>query len=245
MKNERNKIYTINCNSLMKKMRDAKMLRTGIPELDEILTPTRLDGFEPDNKTTRDKGIRKTYRRCGISQGMLHLLAGPPALLSKITMQIAVVAFLPTELGGINATSVFYFEMNNHFDPYHVSRFAAKNNLDPSFVLDRIYIARGFNWDQAVEIVAEYLPKAVTPNTAVIISGITTFFDPRVSEHFKGINEMIQGIKKCIEKTRNVYFIATSRIAPGSTFKPHGGNALNHFAGVVITINKKELKSGT
>ncbi|MBD3188695.1 hypothetical protein GF325_17845 [Candidatus Bathyarchaeota archaeon] len=185
-----------------------------------------------------------TAGRAGLVPGILHLLAGPQGFLSTILMRAAVSAQRPPVEGGIDATWVHYIELNNDFDPYVISKIAQEKRLTPSRVLGRIEISRGFNWDQAVEIIGRYLPARVKSRSIVLISGITTWFDPASQEHYRGLREMIHGLKQCFHE-KHVYMLATAPVADGSTFKPKGGNNLTHFAGVVATFSCKQLNSGS
>ncbi|MBN2154302.1 MAG: hypothetical protein JW839_22800 [Candidatus Lokiarchaeota archaeon] len=217
------------------------LLRTGTPPLDEILSP----GYVASPKGPQER--QKAARGGGLVPGILHVLAGPQHLLSRVLMRLAVMAQLPPVDGGVGASRVFYVELNNFFDPYLVSRVAMEMErpLNPAGVLDRIDIARGFNWGQAVEIVGKALPAKVAPRSVVLVSGLTSLMDPSDAASFEGLREMVAGLKRC-QQAAPVYMAATCPIADGSTYKPRGGHMLYHHAGVIVAVSgPRETRSGS
>lgn len=215
------------------------ILHTGTPSLDEILSPD----YSATPKSQQER--RNAARSGGILPGILHVLAGPQHYLSRVLMRLAVMAQLPPVDGGAGAERVSYVELNNFFDPYLVSQVAREHALDPSAVLDRIDIARGFNWDQAVEIVGKALPAKVVPRSAVLVSGLTALMDPSDTSSFEGLREMVAGLKRC-QQAAPVYMVATCPIADGSTCKPRGGHVLYHHAGAILTVTgPRTTKSGS
>ncbi|MHA1684474.1 MAG: hypothetical protein ACTSUE_26285 [Promethearchaeota archaeon] len=213
-----------------------KILQTSTAILDEILSSNH------GNPRSRGQGASRLPG--GLIPGMLHVISGPHRVLSLFLMRIAVVAQLPPAFGGINAKHVFYVELNNDFDPYRVSQIALAKQLSPKKVLGCIEISRGFNWDQSVEILASYLPDRITGKSVVLVSGITSWFDPRDKEHYLGLHETIGGLKRCLRKP-DVYMVATAPVADGSRFKPRGGNNLTHFAGCVLSLSVKKIPAGS
>lgn len=214
-------------------------LRTGTFPLDEILSPD----YSASPKSQGDR--YKAARSGGIVPGILHVLAGPQHFLSRVLMRIAVMAQLPPVDGGAGASRVSYVELNNFFDPYIVSQVAKEHSLNPSAVLERIDIARGFNWDQAIEIVGKALPAKVVPRSAVLVSGLTALMDPSDKASFEGLREMVAGLKQC-QQAAPVYMVATCPIADGSTYKPRGGHMLYHHAGAIVTMTEPRVtRSGS
>ncbi len=215
------------------------ILHTGTPPLDEILSPDYVSS--PKSPQERHKAARGG----GLVPGILHVLAGPQHLLSRVLMRLAVMAQLPPVDGGAGASRVFYVELNNFFDPYLVSQVAMEKSLNPTSVLERIDIARGFNWDQAVEIVGKSLPAKVVPRSAVLVSGLTALMDPSDAASFEGLREMVAGIKRC-QQAAPAYLVATCPVADGSTYKPRGGHMLYHHAGAIVVVNgPRETRSGS
>lgn len=188
-------------------------------------------------------------KRGGILPGFMHVLAGSQRFLSRVLARLAVMAQLPVVNGGANATRVMLAEFTNHFDPYLVSRVATEVGLSPPAVLDRIEIARGFNWDQCVEIAGRQLPRSVASGPSrqvIVVSGLTSMFDPAQPAHHDGLRDMIDGLKRCFHARPGLHVIATTPVAAGSTFKPAGGTHLAHFAGALVVVSQpRETPSGS
>ncbi|MHA1892516.1 MAG: hypothetical protein ACTSYS_16100 [Promethearchaeota archaeon] len=212
------------------------ILKTGTPAMDKILS-TKLTGnymreFDDENRNLNG----------GFTPGMLYLMAGPQKFLSTILMRVAVSAGLPFTMGGVNARKVLYVELNNHFDPYLVSELALSRGISPESIFNKMYIARGFNWEQSVELISHHVPSIVENDSVILISGITTWFKPNIARHHDNIKKMINGLKSCFQH-ENIYIIATAPLADGSNFKPRGGNNIIHFAGCVITVSQRITQS--
>ncbi len=215
------------------------ILHTGTSPLDEILSPD----YSATPKSQQERQL--AARKGGILPGILHVLAGPQHYLSRVLMRLAVMAQLPPVDGGAGAARVFYVELNNFFDPYLVSQVAKEHSLNPTSVLERIDIARGFNWDQAVEIVGKMLPAKVVPRSAVLVSGLTALMEPSDTASFDGLREMVGGLKRC-QQAAPIYMVATCPVADGSTYKPRGGHMLYHHAGAIVTVTEpRETRSGS
>jgi hypothetical protein len=215
------------------------ILHTETSPLDEILSPD----YSATPKIQQERQL--AARSGGIVPGILHVLAGPQHYLSRVLMRLAVMAQLPPVDGGAGATRVFYVELNNFFDPYLVSQVAKEHSLNPASVLERIDIARGFNWDQAVEIVGKMLPAKVVPRSVVLVSGLTALMNPSDTTSFEGLREMVGGLKRC-QQAAPVHLVATCPVADGSTYKPRGGHMLYHHAGVIVTVTEPQVtRSGS
>jgi len=215
------------------------ILHTETSPLDEILSPD----YSATPKIQQERQL--AARSGGIVPGILHVLAGPQHYLSRVLMRLAVMAQLPPVDGGAGATRVFYVELNNFFDPYLVSQVAKEHSLNPASVLERIDIARGFNWDQAVEIVGKMLPAKVVPRSVVLVSGLTALMNPSDTTSFEGLREMVGGLKRC-QQAAPVHLVATCPVADGSTYKPRGGHMLYHHAGVIVAVTEPQVtRSGS
>lgn len=216
--------------------RNVKLLCSGMEPLDKLLSlPPRLVSPSRDSKQLPG----------GFLPGLVNLVAGNQHYLSSMLMRLSVNAQLPLVSGGVGATKVVYVECNNHVDPYEISRLALARGLNPSRVHDRIHVSRAFNWDQAVHVVARHVPAVVKPRSVILISGITSFFDPAAGESaFHGLLEMAGGIKRALEEL-DVYMVLTGPVARGSTCKPAGGNILAHLAGCIVSIDRKHVSSGS
>src|SRR5271157_3618587 len=203
------------------------VLVTGTQPLDALLSPSYTN--VPKNL----QNLQNAAKGGGLSQGILHVLAGPQHSLSRVLMRAAVMAQLPPVDGGVNARRVLYVELNNFFDPYAVSQIAMERSLTPTLVLDKI------------EIFAKLLPARIVPGCVVLVSGLTSFMNPADPSHFEGLREMIGGLKKC-QQAAPVHIMTTVPIADGSMYKPRGGHLLYHFAGCIIAVSEpRETRSGS
>ncbi len=104
----------------------------------------------------------------GLRSGLVHLFVGNRKTNADILMRTAVMAFMPRSEGGLGIETtgkVVYIDAENRFSPYFLSQLALSKNLSPQQILQKIYIARAFQWTQMVEIVEEKLPqmKDVSP----------------------------------------------------------------------------------
>ncbi len=228
------------------KTANTRLLRTGTTPVDELLSA----GFDALHSRVTTPGGNQASRaavarRGGLLPNVVHVISGPQRYLSGVLMRVAVMAQLPPANGGINARHVFYAEFNNHLDPYKLSRFAMERGLTPSRVLECIEVSRGFNWDQAVDIVARLLPLGIVDDSVVLVSGLTVGFDPTQTAHYEGLHAMIQGLKQCLRYKR-VYVVLTAPVADGSTFKPRGGHNIAHFAGCMLSMSRpRPVSSGS
>ncbi len=175
----------------------------------------------------------------GLLPGFLHVIAGPGRWLARLLESLAVIAQLPARHGGAGCGKVIYALFDNRFDPYQCSQVARASGLNPAGALDRIAIARRFNWNQSVEV-ATRIREHVEPGALVVVSGLTSQFDPAEKSNFDGLREALSGIKRCFE-TEPVYAIASAPVAMGSTFKPLGGHLLYHAAGCLLAVGPRRL----
>ena len=207
--------------------------KTGTQALDALLSP----GFPADKgdpaKTTG-----------GILPGVVHVLVGPTWLLARVLMHVAISCQLPVDKGGLGCERVIYGLFDNATDPHDMASEARALGMDPAVALERVVIARGFNWDQSVEIVAKKVPEQAAPGSVVLLSGLTSQMEPADPRSFEELQEMIGGIKRCLERPP-IWVVATSPVAQGSVFKPVGGNNLLHFAGCIVAVTRRQQQSAT
>ncbi len=181
----------------------------------------------------------------GIEPGVVTLLYSASRRLSLCLQQLAVLAQLPQPDGGLNAARVLYVDAENTFDPYGIANFAVAHCLDPTRTLGNIFLARAFQWGQVVEIVREKLATAATAKDTplVCIAGLTTMLAPADQAGktgYEGVLQVIQGLKDLLAKTRDgPAIVATTRLHPVSPTKPLGGNALRHFAQVLVRVEDR------
>ncbi len=96
-----------------------------------------------------------------------------------------------------------------------------------------------------MEIVREKIVAAATSKITplVCIAGLTTMLTPadqKGSTGYEGVLQVIQGLKDLLAKTRDgPAIVATTRLHPASGTKPLGGNALRHFAQVLVRVEDR------
>ncbi len=133
----------------------------------------------------------------------------------------------------------------NTFDPYGLTQFALARRLDPIRALGNIFLARAFQWGQVVEIIHEKLTSAATAKNMplVCIAGLTTMLTPADQAGktgYEGVLQVIAGLKDLLAQTRGgPAIVATTRLHPASGTKPLGGNALRHFAQVLVHVEER------
>jgi len=92
--------------------------------------------------------------------------------------------------------------------------------------------------------VAKKVPEQAAPGSVVLLSGLTSQMDAADPRSFEGLQEMIGGIKRCLERPPT-WVVATSPVARGSVFKPVGGNNLLHFAGCIVAVTRRQQSETT
>lgn len=199
-----------------------------------------------------------TLLRGGFTSGPVYVLSGPSSLLSVILMRTAVNAFCARVDGGSELQQVAYIDGENSFNPYFISKCAVSRHLNPTYVLDRILIARTFTWNQMVEVLEEKVAQLENVEL-VLVSGITSMFEetaqdpskarnvsssrrtasPMNWQTFQELNRMIAGLKNVI-KSADPLIILTGPFNSKSRFRPAGGQIMAHFGGVLIGIEDDE-----
>jgi len=174
----------------------------------------------------------------GFHKDLVYLLYGDKKKTSNILLTTSVIAQKSFANGGLGEIKVAYIDANNRFNPYNVSKFAVSQNLSPRKVLENIFIARAFTWDQMVELLENRLSK-LEDIKVVLISGITTLFQSYEKQTFEDLLRAISGIKAILSKT-NPLIVLTAPMNEYSLYKPNGGKILSHFGSVLIMINEDE-----
>ncbi|GAB4323971.1 MAG: hypothetical protein Kow0069_29390 [Promethearchaeota archaeon] len=179
----------------------------------------------------------------GVRPGPPHLFFGDRRPVARLLLHAAVVAQAPPSRGGLNAPRVVYVDAENWFDPYAAAYLAAANRLDPRRVLDGVSLARAFNWDQTVEMLASRLDE-LPPAGLVLVAGVTSSFpkEPNRST-WVDVGRALAGLRrfaaKCARRIgREPAVVLSTRAHPHSHFRPLGGKQLAHFAGVVVRVRE-------
>jgi RecA/RadA recombinase len=175
--------------------------------------------------------------RGGLHRELIYLLYGSKKITSNILHSAAVSfqkGFLDDGLGG----RIAYIDATNKFSPYKISTLALSMRLNPSQVLDNIFISRAFTWSQMVEILEKKLLK-FGDIRMVLVSGITKLFESYEQRTFEDLSRAINGIKKVAQKTKALVVI-TAPLHECSYVRVKGGNILSHFANVLVLINDED-----
>jgi len=112
----------------------------------------------------------------GFALGDFAVFHGSTAVL-PLSMLLCVRAQLPYQLGGLE-TNVIFVDGGNTFRLYDVSHVAQLHGLDPTEVLERIFISRAFTAYQMTSLVLDRLQNAVEKydSKLVIISDIAGLY---------------------------------------------------------------------
>jgi len=170
----------------------------------------------------------------GFCQDLVYLLYGDRKLIVDIMINTMVLSFK----GNNYSKRVALADMNNRFNPYKASKFAASLGLSPKTVLENIIISRAFTFEQMVELLENKIVD-LEDIKILVISGITTLWPNFDQSTFEGLLNAISGIKKTILKNHPLILI-TAPLNKHSEFKPQGGRYLSHFGSVLILITKKK-----
>ena len=126
----------------------------------------------------------------GFHKDLVYLLYGNKESNKKITnilLTTAVNSQKPHINGGLgDGIKVAFIDGNNRFNPYNISKYAVSQKLSPRRVLENIFIARAFTWDQMVELLEHKLSK-LEQIKVVLISGITTLFQNYEKQTFEDL----------------------------------------------------------
>ncbi len=112
----------------------------------------------------------------GFALGDFAVFHGSAAVL-RLSMLLCVRAQLPYQLGGLE-TNVVFVDGGNTFGLYDVSNIAQLHALDPTEVLERIFISRAFTAYQMTSLVLDRLQSAVEKYNSklVVISDIADLY---------------------------------------------------------------------
>lgn len=190
----------------------------------------------------------------GLRSGLIHLFIGNRKINTDILMRTAVMAFMPRTKGGLGIETtgkVVYIDAENRFSPYFLSQLALSKSLSPQQILQKIYIARAFQWTQMVELVEEKLPQ-MKDVQLVLISGLTSMFQP-VNDRkgkegtlnqrsFDELKAAIHGIKTAVKQSNPIVVITVPK-HEHSIHKPFGGKILSHFGCVTVEIFEEERRT--
>ncbi|MFX1535046.1 MAG: hypothetical protein ACFFDI_12545 [Promethearchaeota archaeon] len=182
----------------------------------------------------------------GVPAGCLALIQGelPRSVLRSLITKLTVGLLL------VNSKfNIAFVDGANLFPYYEISIEVRKRGYDPLAILDRIQLARAFNFHQITEVLINNLPRLIRNNHAIRIIMV-----PQISSHYfskealqylqydnlsveaSSLLELTQsvGILKSLVLQYNLLGIMTASSAPHSCHKPLGGTYLAHSACPII-----------
>ena len=182
------------------------MLHSGL----EVLDKKKLLPLYKSGDKILDKLLSGGFR-----QDLVYLLYGDRKIIVDIMINTIVLSFKSDNF----SKRAVLVDMNNRFDPYKVSKFAAAEGLSPRTVLENIIISRAFTFEQMVEVLENKLSHLV--HFKILgVSGITTLWSNYEQSTFEGLLKAISGIKKTILKSNPLILLAAP-LNKHSEFKPH------------------------
>jgi hypothetical protein len=184
----------------------------------------------------------------GLVPGNLFLLQGSinRKLLRLLVTNLSIgllTANEPAEIAFVDGANIFPY--------YEISTEARKRGYDPLVILDRIQLARAFNYHQITEIIVNRLPallKAKPDLRIVLIPQISSqYLSKEALEYLEyarltpgegSISELTHavGMLKSLALEHNLIVIMTADSADNSQTKGLGGTYLSHSAATVIRI---------
>ena len=149
--------------------------------------------------------------------------------VSPLSMLLCVRAQLPYQLGGLE-TNVVFVDGKNTFRLYDVSCIAQLHKLDPTEVLERIFISRAFTAYQMTALVLDRLQNAVEKydSKLVIISDIAGLYLDK---------DMPKREAKDVFNQLTVYlsnFARENHVIVFATYLPHYPSKRNIFFKAVV-----------
>jgi hypothetical protein len=156
---------------------------------------------------------------------------------------LAVRCQLPIYDGGLDSPAIFV-DGGNSFRLYEVSEIAQLCGLDPSTVLQRIFVSRAFTAYQMTSIVMEKLEETITKHNAklVLLSDVLgLYLDKDVpSGEAKRVWMQVVASLREIAARRKLIIVTTSPSRQRSRRKSFFHAVLCARADVVISIRKTE-----
>ncbi|MHA1944604.1 MAG: hypothetical protein ACXAC6_07295 [Candidatus Hodarchaeales archaeon] len=184
----------------------------------------------------------------GMLPGNLFLLQGN---VNRKLLRLLITNLSIGLLTANEPAEVAFVDGANIFPYYEISAEARKRGYDPLVILDRIQVARAFNYHQITEIITNRLPallKAKPDLKIVLIPQISSqYFSEEALQYLEyarlspgegSISELTYavGTIKSLALEHNLIVIMTADSADNSQTKGLGGTYLSHSASTVIRI---------
>ena len=167
--------------------------------------------------------------------------SGFRALVTRLTVSL-LLTNSHSQMAFIDGANLFPF--------FEISESARHHQTDPLLLLDRIQLARAFNFHQVTEIITSYLPNLIRQKQINII------MIPQISAHYlskealqyqeydkrpatSSLTELTAslGVLKSLALQYDLVIIMTATSAPQSRYKALGGTYLAHSATNIIRVD--------
>ena len=184
---------------------------------------------------------------CSITEAYGRFASGK----TQIGFQLCVNAQLPKEKGGIDG-SVLVIDTEGTFRPERIESIAKAADLDPSKVLDNIFVIRATTTEQQV-LTVERADKLIDEKNIklIIVDSLTALFRAEfigrgaLGERQQKLNQHIHKLQMLADK-HNLAVYITNQVMdnPGILFgdptTPIGGNVLAHAATTRLYLKKSK-----
>ena len=127
--------------------------------------------------------------------GKVYLIHGDRTIFSlSLTMASAAIA---------RGASIAVVDGGNRFDAHLIARFAREHRIDPSQLLSRIFISRGFTCYQMEQAITGRLPaflRSRGATTAMIFNPLETFYDQQAP--FREVQHILVRVLRSLEQMK-------------------------------------------
>ncbi len=159
----------------------------------------------------------------GFAPGDLAVIHGSSSI-NSLTSMLCIRAQLPVQEGGLNS-NVLFIDGGNTFRLYQISRLAQLQHLNPTKILDRIFLSRAFTAYQMTTLIMERLKEAIEKydTKLVIISDIAgLFLDKDIPEEES--RSVFSQVMASLQR-----FVRQHQIIVIATMPPHEKSSLNSY----------------
>ncbi|MHA1227796.1 MAG: hypothetical protein ACTSPV_13700 [Candidatus Hodarchaeales archaeon] len=172
------------------------------------------------------------------------------SLITQMVVSIIVSNTLTLRMAFIDGANIFPF--------FEIGGKARKRKIDPLLVLDRIQLARAFNYHQVTEIITRQLPELIRKkqiNMVMIPQISSQFLSDEAKQYLQydrrpvtsSLTELTQalGVLKSLALRYNLVVIMTASTAPNSKSKALGGTYLAHICSSIVHVQSPKRNNFT
>ncbi len=187
------------------------------------------------------------------TQGLFECFGEYGSGKSQLAMQLAVMAQLPKENGGLNS-DVIYIDTENTFRPERIKQIAEAQGLDSKKVLKRIMVARAFTSDHQM-LLAEKIDSMIREKNIhvrlVIVDSLTSLFRTEYSgrgtlaTRQQKLNRHLHTLQR-IADIHNIAVYVTNQVMArpdiffGNPTAAIGGHVLGHACQFRVYLRKSK-----